>query len=84
MVASEPKWVNPVLNIIGVNSLRLGGLQLTNMVYFSLYMIEYLLIVYSIDAFVISKQFLYQIHIELIKFNFLRLSKIRYLNSRYS
>ena len=26
--ASEPKWVNPVLNIIGVNSLRLGGLQI--------------------------------------------------------
>ena len=26
--ASEPKWVNPVLNIIEVNSLRLGGLHL--------------------------------------------------------
>ena len=26
--ASEPKWVNPKLNIIGVNSLRLGGFQL--------------------------------------------------------
>ena len=26
--ASEPKWFNPVLNIIRVNSLRLGGLQL--------------------------------------------------------
>ena len=26
--ATEPKWVNPVLNIIGVNSLRLGGFQL--------------------------------------------------------
>ena len=25
---SEPKWVNPLLIIIGVNSLRLGGLQL--------------------------------------------------------
>ena len=25
---SEPKLVNPVLNIIGVNPLRLGGLQL--------------------------------------------------------
>ena len=24
----EPKWVNPVLNITGVNSLRLGSLQL--------------------------------------------------------
>ena len=23
--AFEPKWVNPVLNIIGVNSLKLGG-----------------------------------------------------------
>ena len=23
----EPKWVNPVLNTIGVNSLRIGGLQ---------------------------------------------------------
>ena len=30
MEASEPKWVNPVLNIIGVNSLRLGGLQLSS------------------------------------------------------
>ena len=30
MDASEPKWVNPVLNIIAVNSLRLGGLQLYN------------------------------------------------------
>ena len=27
--ASEPKWVNLVLNIIGVNSLRLEGLHLT-------------------------------------------------------
>ena len=26
--ASEPKWVNPVFNIIEVNSLKLGGLQL--------------------------------------------------------
>ena len=25
MKASEPKWVNQVLNIIGINSLRLGG-----------------------------------------------------------
>ena len=24
----EPKWVNPVLNLIGVNSLRLGGFHL--------------------------------------------------------
>ena len=29
MEASEPKWVKPVLNIIGVNSLRLGGLHIT-------------------------------------------------------
>ena len=29
MKASEPKLVNPVLNIIGVNLLRLGGLQIT-------------------------------------------------------
>ena len=28
MEASEPKRVNPLLNIIGVNSLRLGGLQM--------------------------------------------------------
>ena len=28
MEASEPKWVNPVLNIVGVNSFRLGGLQM--------------------------------------------------------
>ena len=28
MKASESKWVNPVFNIIGINSLRLGGLQL--------------------------------------------------------
>ena len=26
--ASEPKWVNSVLKIIGVNSLRLEGIQL--------------------------------------------------------
>ena len=25
---SKPKWVNPILNIIGVNLLRLGGRQL--------------------------------------------------------
>ena len=25
---SEPKWVNPVLNIIEINSLRLGGIHL--------------------------------------------------------
>ena len=29
MKASEPKWVNPVLNIIAVNSLRLGDLHIT-------------------------------------------------------
>ena len=28
MEASKPKWVNPVLNIIGVNSLRLEGLPI--------------------------------------------------------
>ena len=28
MEASEPKWVNPLSNIIGVNSLRLGGLHI--------------------------------------------------------
>ena len=28
MEASEPKCVNPILNYIGVNSLRLGGLRL--------------------------------------------------------
>ena len=28
--ASEPKWVIPVLDIIGVNSLRLGGLHIIN------------------------------------------------------
>ena len=27
MDASEPKWVNHILNTIGVNSLKLGGLQ---------------------------------------------------------
>ena len=27
MKAFEPKWVNPVLNTIRVNSLRLGGLH---------------------------------------------------------
>ena len=25
--ASEPKWVNHIFNIIGINSLRIGGLQ---------------------------------------------------------
>ena len=29
METSEPKWVNPVLNTIGVNSLRLGGLEIS-------------------------------------------------------
>ena len=29
MEASEPKCVNPVLDIIGVNSLRLTGLHMT-------------------------------------------------------
>ena len=28
MEGFESKWVNSILNIIGVNSLRLGGLQL--------------------------------------------------------
>ena len=28
METSEPKWVNPTLNIIGVNSLRLGSLHI--------------------------------------------------------
>ena len=30
MEASEPKWVNSLLNIIRVNSLRLGGLHIWN------------------------------------------------------
>ena len=33
MEASEPKWVNPIMNIIGVNQLRLGGLQIYDDVY---------------------------------------------------
>ena len=28
MEASEPKWLNPILNIISVNSLRLGGIHI--------------------------------------------------------
>ena len=28
MEASEPMWVNPILNIIGVNSFRFGGLHM--------------------------------------------------------
>ena len=31
--ASESKWVNPVLSSIGVNSLRLGGLHLSIVVF---------------------------------------------------
>ena len=31
MEASEPKWFNPVLNGIGVNSLRLGGLHINTL-----------------------------------------------------
>ena len=30
---SEPKWVNSILNIIGVNSFRLGGLQIKDAIY---------------------------------------------------
>ena len=30
MEASEPKWVNTALKTIGVNSLMLGGLHITN------------------------------------------------------
>ena len=29
MEASEPKWINSILNIIGVNSLKLGGHHLS-------------------------------------------------------
>ena len=28
-MASKPKWVKSILNIIGVNSLRLGGLEIS-------------------------------------------------------
>ena len=31
--ASEPKWLNLILNIIGVNSLRFGGLPLSSFLY---------------------------------------------------
>ena len=31
MEVSEPKWVNPVLNSIEVNSLRLGGFHIGSM-----------------------------------------------------
>ena len=41
--ASEPKWVNPILNIIGVNSLRLVGLHL-----FLYIIVEYILFVFWI------------------------------------
>ena len=40
---SEPKWVNPILNIIGVNSLRLGGLQIY---IYKIYIIKFPLIAY--------------------------------------
>ena len=37
MAASEPKWVNSILNITGVNSLRLEDLHLIiNKTYFSM------------------------------------------------
>ena len=32
--ASKPKWVNPILNTIGVNLLRLGGLHIIKRKYF--------------------------------------------------
>ena len=37
MEASEPKWVNPILDIIGVNSLRLGGLHIMHKYFNELY-----------------------------------------------
>ena len=40
MEASGPKWVNTILNIIGVNTLRLGGLHIQN-VKFSFFEILY-------------------------------------------
>ena len=47
MEASEPKSVNPVLNIIGVNSLRLGGHHihcrcLVNLVSLPVWIIDFL------------------------------------------
>ena len=32
MEASEPKLVNPILNIIGIDLLRLGGLQIMDII----------------------------------------------------
>ena len=42
MEACEPKLVNSVLNIIGVNSLRLGDLHMSSKQYFYKEMIDYL------------------------------------------
>ena len=33
MEVSEPKWVNPNLNIIGINSLRLGDLHIAKTIF---------------------------------------------------
>ena len=41
MEGSEPKWVNPILNSTGVNSLRLGGPQIV-FIQFYTYYIDYM------------------------------------------
>ena len=42
MEASEPKWVNPILNIIEVNSLRFGGLHIFLVLNFEISMLCFL------------------------------------------
>ena len=49
MGASEPKWVNPVLNSIGINSLRLKGLHMI-LIYSFLYYIGVTLLFPAISS----------------------------------
>ena len=48
MEAYEIKWVNPILNIIGINSLRLGDLRITHTVLkcTMIYYVQYLSIIF--------------------------------------
>ena len=59
MEASEPKWVNSVLNIIGVNSLRLESLHIISNLNITVISFEFSqkykdILIYNINKYIIN------------------------------
>ena len=57
MEASQLKWVNPVFNIVGVSSLRLGGLQICFILKYDIMEVSIYDIVTSKEEWINSRNF---------------------------